>query len=147
MKRSGQVGLVLMSALGLSSCGGPGTHSTPAVVPPASAHGGAPSQATMTWDGTPRDPCAQQYFDEKLCQTAINNKGYHYGGSWIPMFYTRPYGYYYSSHSSFLSSGGSYSATPTEVYGAGFKAPAHGTVVRGGFGTTASAMGKAGAGA
>ena len=141
MKRSGKVGLVLLSALGLTSCGGPAHHAT-AVLPPV-----AESQATMTWDGTPRDPCNQQYFDSQLCQSAINNRGYHYGGTWIPSFYPRPYGYYYSSHTSYLGSGGVYTPTPVEVYGSGFRAPAPGTVVRGGFGTTAAALGKAGAGA
>ena len=135
MKRSEKVGFVLMSALGLAGCGP--AHHPVAVVPQ--------NQATMTWDGAPRDPCNQQYFDSQLCQTAINNRGYHYGGSWIPMMYSRPYGYYYSSHSSYISSGGSYSATPMEAYSPGFRAPAVGSVVRGGFGTTASALGKAGA--
>jgi hypothetical protein len=99
----------------------------------------------MSWDGTPRDPCSQQYFDEQICQNAIHNRGYHYGGSWIPMTYSRPYSYYYSSHSSFIGSGGVYSPTPVEVYHPSFHAPARGSVVRGGFGTTASAMGRAGA--
>ena len=94
----------------------------------------------MTWDNKPRDPCAQQYFDESLCQSAIQNRGYHYGGSWIPMMYSHPYTHYYSSHSSYVSSGGRYDSTPVEVYHAGFKAPATGTVVKGGFGNTASAM-------
>jgi hypothetical protein len=137
MKKSGKVGLVLLSALGLASCSGP-AHPPPAVI------ANPQSQATMTWDGTPRDPCAQQYFDERLCQNAINGHGYHYGGTWIPMMYSRPYGSYYSSHSSYISSGGSYSPTPVEVYNSGFKAPSAGTVVRGGFGTTATALGKAG---
>ena len=136
MKRSGQVGLVLMTALGLSSCG----RGTPPPQRTVSAEPPAGSQATMTWDNKPRDPCAQQYFDEGLCQNAIHNRGYHYGGSWIPMMYSRPYTYYSGSHSSYLSSGGRYEATPVEAYHPGFKAPAAGTVVKGGFGKTASAM-------
>lgn len=135
MKRSGQVGLTLLTALGLASCG--------RATPPAPKISGEPppsSQATMTWDNKPRDPCAQQYFDENLCQNAIQNRGYHYGGMWIPMMYSRPYMSYYGDHHSFLSSGGRYSATPVGVYHSGFKAPAAGTVVKGGFGTTASAI-------
>ncbi len=136
MKRSGRVGLTLMTALGLASCG----RSTPPPQRTVSSEPPPPSQATMTWDNKPRDPCAQQYFDQSLCQGAIQNRGYHYGGSWIPMMYMHPYSHYYSSHTSYLSSGGRYSATPVEVYHSGFKAPAAGSVVKGGFGTTASAM-------
>ena len=132
MKRSGQVGLTLMTALGLTSC----SHSTP----PPKTIVNPPSQATMSWDNTPRDPCSQQYFDEQLCQGAIHNRGYHYGGLWIPMIYSRGYSSYYGDHRSYISSGGSYSATPTEVYHPSFKAPAAGTVVRGGFGSTAAAI-------
>lgn len=153
MKRSGQVGLVLMAALGLTACGSskPKTTTTtpsqqsqqsqnsPSGTPPSSTASGS-EQATMTWDNKPRDPCAQQYFDEKLCQDAIAKKGYHYGGTWIPFVYAYPYSYYYGSHSSFLSSGGRYVATPVEVYSPGFKAPAQGEVVRGGFGKTASSV-------
>ena len=136
MKRSGQVGLVLMTALGLSSCG----RSTPPPQRTVTAEPPPASQATMTWDNKPRDPCSQQYFDEQLCQNAITNRGYHYGGTWIPMFYTRPYGSYWGDHRTFISSGGSYSPTPVEVYHPSFKAPAAGTVVKGGFGTTAAAI-------
>jgi hypothetical protein len=123
-----------MAALGLASCG---SRSRPQ---PAATVDSPASQATMTWDGKPRDPCAQQYFDENLCQNAVRNRGYHYGGTWIPMVYTYPYTSYYSNHRTFLSSGGVYSPTPVEVYGSGFRAPANGTIVRGGFGTTASAL-------
>ena len=101
----------------------------------------------MTWDNKPRDPCAQQYFDDRLCQSAIQNRGYHYGGSWIPMMYPHPYMSYWSGHRSYISSGGSYSATPVEVYHPSFKAPSAGTVVKGGFGSTASAMHGSAAGA
>ena len=137
MKRSGQVGLVLLTALGLSSCG----RSTPSPQKTVTAEPTpAASQATMTWDNKPRDPCAQQYFDEGLCQSAIHNRGFHYGGSWIPMMYGYPYTYYYGTHQTFMSSGGSYTPTPVEVYHPSFKAPATGTVVKGGFGTTAGAI-------
>ena len=94
----------------------------------------------MSWDNKPRDPCAQQYFDERLCQSAIQNRGYHYGGTWFPIMYSHPYTYYYGAHRTFLGSGGTYLATPVEAYHPSFKAPAVGTVVKGGFGTTASAI-------
>lgn len=139
MKRSGQVGLVLLTALGLASCGRSSKPQPAAVVNPPSEAAGT-SQATMAWDNKPRDPCAQQYFDENLCRSAVDHRGYHYGGTWIPMIYSRPYDSYYSAHRTFLSSGGSYSPTPVEVYHPGFKAPASGEIVRGGFGTTAAAI-------
>src|SRR5437016_5176706 len=110
MKRSGQVGLVLMAALGLSSCS---RGTPPPARPTVSAEPIAlPSEATMAWDNKPRDPCAQQYFDETLCQSAIQHRGYHYGGAWIPFIYTHPYAHYYTTHTSYISSGGHYEATP-----------------------------------
>jgi hypothetical protein len=118
MKKSGKVGLVLLAALGLASCT-------------------RRQQATMVWDDVPRDPCSQEYFDETLCRSAVSNRGYHYGGHWHPMVYSNGYSHYYDRHQSFLNRGGTYVATPREVYSAGFKAPTKGTVVRGGFGTTA----------
>ena len=118
MKKSGQVGLVLLAALGLASCS-------------------RRQQATMVWDDKPRDPCSQEFFDETLCDTAVRRSGYHYGGHWRPMIYSHPYTHYYDQHQSFLSRGGTYVATPREVYSPGFKAPSAGTIVRGGFGSTA----------
>jgi len=147
MKRSGQVGLVLLTALGLASCSRPQPRpiaveqqplSPPAVVSPALST--PESEATMVWDKKPRDPCLPEYFDKDVCQTAINTHGYHYGGMWIPLIYAHSFSHYYSGHQTYLSSGGAYHATPVEVYRAGFKAPAAGTVVRGGFGSTATAI-------
>lgn len=118
MKKSGKVGLVVLAALGLASCS-------------------RRQQATMVWDDKPRDPCSQEFFDESLCDTAVRRSGYHYGGHWRPMIYSHPYTHYYDQHQSFLSRGGTYVATPREVYSPGFKAPSAGTIVRGGFGSTA----------
>ena len=56
------------------------------------------------------------------------------------MIYSHPYTHYYGSHQTYISSGGQYTPTPVDVYHPGFKAPAAGSVVRGGFGKTASAM-------
>ncbi len=91
----------------------------------------------MAWDDRPRDPCSQEFFDQNLCQSAVTNRGYHYGGHWHPMIYSSSYGHYYDQHQSYLSRGGRYTPTPTEVYTPGFKAPAKGEIVRGGFGATA----------
>jgi hypothetical protein len=56
-----------MAALLLVSC----SRSTPQTKPAADT----PTGATMTWDAKPRDPCAQQHFDETLCQAAVQNRG------------------------------------------------------------------------
>ena len=126
MKKSGKVGLVLIAALGLSSCG----RRAPEQVQRA------PESGTMAWDDTPRDLCSKEHFNDGLCQSAVNNRGYHYGGLWLPMIYASSYGRYYDNHRSYLSGGGQHAPVPAAVYAPGFVAPAKGTIVRGGFGST-----------
>jgi hypothetical protein len=126
MKKSGKVGLVLIAALGLSSCG----RRAPEQVQRA------PESGTMAWDDKPRDPCSKEHFSDGLCQSAVNNRGYHYGGLWFPMMYAASYGQYYDSHRSYLAGGGKHAPVPSTVYAPGFVAPAKGTIVRGGFGST-----------
>jgi hypothetical protein len=121
---------IAIGALLLVSC----SRSTPQAKPA----GETPTGATMTWDAKPRDPCAQQYFDETLCQAAVQNRGYHYGGVWVSTFYTRGYSSYASDHSAFVKSGGTWAPTPAMVYDPGFKPPPAGAVVMGGFGKAAA---------
>ena len=141
MKRSEQGGLVAVAVLGLLSCS---RSTTP---PPAvsAAPSNSSSEATMTWEAKPHDPCLQQYFDATLCESAVQNRGYHWGGVWIPTFYTRPYSNYISDHSSYVASGGIHAPAPAKVYDPGFQPPAAGTVVRGGYGKTASEAALSGA--
>jgi hypothetical protein len=119
-----------MTALTLAACSSPA---------PQEKHANeAPSGATMAWDAKPRDPCSQQYFDETICQAAVQNRGYHYGGVWVSTFYTRAYSSYLTDHNTFVSSGGTWAPTPAKVYDPGFKAPAAGAIVQGSFGKAAA---------
>ncbi|HEY3741846.1 MAG TPA: hypothetical protein VGL53_18475 [Bryobacteraceae bacterium] len=134
MKSSGLGGLAALTVLGLFSCS-----RSPQASPKSATGGGPASEATMAWDAKPRDPCAPQYFDETLCQAAVRNRGYHWGGVWTPTFYTRAFTSYQDDHKAFVSSGGQVSPTPAKVYDASFKPPAKGAMVQGGFGATAAA--------
>jgi hypothetical protein len=94
--------------------------------------------ATMGLAGCIRrhpDPCESVTFNEQACQDAVRNGGYYWGGSWIPMGYRYPYPFYYDSYRSYVSSGGTVEAAPTEAYGRTFggHSPSSG-VERGGFG-------------
>ncbi len=44
------------------------------------------------------DPCAAANFSEQACQTAIRQRGYCFGGQWVPMRYSYPYPYYYDQY-------------------------------------------------
>jgi hypothetical protein len=132
MKKSGQVGLVLIAALGLASCG----RNAPA---PVSRNG------SMSWDDKPRDPCSPEHFNDATCQSAVRNRGYHYGGYWFPMVYSHGYRHYYDSHRNHLARGGPHATPPASLYSPqapvspNIKPPstsASGTQ-RGGFGSTA----------
>ena len=89
------------------------------------------------------DPCSQATFNEQACQQAVNQGGYYWRGSWVPMPYTHPYPYYYDSYRSYVSRGGSVRAAPSESYGKTF---GHGvtSVPRGGFGGIGSGHGVGG---
>jgi hypothetical protein len=98
MKKSAQVTLTLAAAMALAGC------------------------------GRRYDPCEAQAFNEQACQQAIQDRGYYYHGTWFPMYYSRPYPYYYDSYRGYLSRGGSVSGAPAGSY----SHPAG--VERGGFG-------------
>lgn len=96
---------------------------------------------TMTWDGVPRDPCQREYFNEHECREAIDNKGYHYGGSFHPIVYGYAYAYYHAAWRAHLAGGRSSTAMPSKFYSPDFVAPAIGAKVsvpvsRGGFGAS-----------
>jgi hypothetical protein len=120
MKKSAQVTLTVVAAVGLASCG-----------------------------RGRRDPCQAEYFSEMACQQAVQSGGYYWGGSWYPMVYHYPYPYYYDSYHTFTSRGGrvvtapssSYAAPasgPGKTFGTGGGASSPGGTVRGGFGSTGS---------
>lgn len=113
MKRSSQVTLTVVAAMGLAAC------------------------------ARRYDPCEAQYFNAAACSDAVQAGGYYWNGSWAPMRYHYPYPYYYDAYRTHLSHGGSVTAAPGKVYGhpSGASAPASGGTVRGGFGSTGAGYG------
>jgi uncharacterized membrane protein YgcG len=119
MKKSAQVTLTVVAAVGLASCG-----------------------------RGRRDPCQPEYFNEMACQQAVSSGGYYWGGSWYPMVYHYPYPYYYDSYHTFTSRGGHVTMAPSgsytkpagagKTFGTGGGASSSGGVERGGFGSTGS---------
>ena len=122
MKKSAQVTLTVVAAVGLASCGRKRI-----------------------------DPCEAATFNEQACQTAVQNGGYYYRGSWFPMMYHYPYPYYYDSYRGYVGRGGVVRAAPAEAYGRGVGAgksatPGAAGAEHGGFGATGAGH-AAGAGA
>jgi hypothetical protein len=78
-----------------------------------------------------RDPCEAATFNEQACNDATRQGGYHYGGRWVPMYYSHPYPYYYDMYRGHVARGGSVRAAPSGSY----SAP---SATRGGFGSTGS---------
>ena len=102
MKKSGHVTLTLLAAVALAGC------------------------------ARRYDPCQPETFDEIACQQAIRDGGYHYHGSWYPMYYSHPYPYYYDSYHTYVSSGGGSSRSAGRSFGRSSG------VSRGGFGSIGS---------
>ena len=126
MKKSGQVGLMLMTALGLASI----ARATP-TQPLASLNPATPQEAALNWDNSPRDPCAPEYYDQQACQEELKRRRNSHGGFWLPrMTATRLITrHWYCVHP----------ITPVGVSHPPSPAPARGRVARGGFGATAAA--------
>jgi hypothetical protein len=116
MKRSSQVTLTVVAALGLAGC------------------------------SRRYDPCDERSFDAVACADAVRGGGYYWHGSWVPMTYSHPYPFYYDAYRSRISHGGAVVAVPGDSYarpgaGAGEAAHPSGGVVRGGFGATGAGHG------
>lgn len=119
MKRSSQVTLTVVAALGLAGC------------------------------SRRYDPCDDRSFDAVACADAIRGGGYYWNGSWVPMTYSHPYPYYYDTYRSRLSRGGSVVTVPPGSYvrpsgaaaSGGDAGHSSGGVVRGGFGSTGAGHG------
>ena len=104
MKKSAQVTLTVVAAIGMASC------------------------------SRRRDPCQAEYFSEAVCQEAVRDGGYHYGGTWYPMMYSYPYPYYYDGYRSHVSRGGMVRSAPAGSY----SRPSVSSTPRGGFGSIGS---------
>src|SRR3954471_226882 len=123
MKRSTQVTLTVVAAMGLTSC------------------------------SRRYDPCEARYFDSVACADAVRGGGYYWRGSWYPMSYHYPYPYYYDSYQRHVSTGGRVYTAPSGAYGrpatgagkqfgtggsGSSSSPAASGTTRGGFGSTGS---------
>lgn len=87
------------------------------------------------------DPCLPQNYSQPVCQTAVQQGGYHYGGDWYPHVYAYPPLFYYNGYSRYVSSGGRVRVISPEVYS---PSASRSSVVRGGFGGIGEAHGVAG---
>jgi hypothetical protein len=122
MKRSSQVTLTVVAAIGLAGC------------------------------SRRYDPCDERFFDAMACTDAVARGGYYWHGSWVPMSYGHPYPYYYDAYRSRMAHGGAVSSAPAGTYAqpgqrfgtGGTAAPSSGSVTRGGFGSTGASHGSGG---
>ena len=120
MKRSAQVTLTVVAAVGLSACG-----------------------------RERRDPCEAASFDDAACRQAVASGGYFWYGAWVPMRYNRPYPYFYDRYRDYQSRGGTVVAAPGKAYGRTATSPggspaggvASPAVTRGGFGSIGAGHG------
>ena len=62
------------------------------------------------------DPCNTHTFNAPACQVAIQQHGYYYGGSFIPLVYAFPFLYYRSNANSYLAGGGQVYPAPMSSY-------------------------------
>ena len=82
------------------------------------------------------DPCEAGSFNEQACNDAVRNHGYYHGGSWVPMYYSHPYPYYYDTYRGYVARGGTVRSAPSGIYSAPGSSSG---VSRGGFGSTGAA--------
>jgi hypothetical protein len=84
------------------------------------------------------DPCLPQNYAQQVCEVAVQQNGYHYGGAWYPHVYAYAPLFYYNGYSRYVTSGGRVRAISPSVY-----SPSAGrsSVVRGGFGGIGGARG------
>lgn len=64
----------------------------------------------------PVDPCSTKTFNQATCEVAVQDRGYHYHGAWIPMFYPNPYPFYFNGYNSYVARGGTVYSAPRSAY-------------------------------
>lgn len=67
------------------------------------------------------DPCNTTTFNAPACETAVQNKGYHYHGAWIPMVYPSPYLFYYAGYTRLVGAGRPVYSAPASVYASNYR--------------------------
>lgn len=96
--------------------------------------------------GRKADPCLPAQYVQEVCNSAVQNRGYHYGGLWYPMVYAMPALFYYNGYSRYVAAGGRMRVASPSNYSPRVGGPAGGrsTVVRGGFGGIGGSRGFSG---
>ncbi len=69
----------------------------------------------------PVDPCNTNTFNAPACEVAVQNRGYNYHGSWIPMVYPSPYLFYYSGYTRAIAAGRPVYSAPASVYAGNYR--------------------------
>ena len=69
----------------------------------------------------PVDPCGASTFNAPVCETAVQNNGYHYHGAWMPMVYPSPFLFYDAGYTRAVGAGRPGISAPRSVYGSGYK--------------------------
>lgn len=91
------------------------------------------------------DPCLPATYQQQICEQAVRQQGYYYGGGWYPHVYAMPALFYYNGYSRYVASGGRVRVLSPSSYtpsvSGGRAAASRTTVVRGGFGGIGSARG------
>ncbi|MDB4887574.1 MAG: hypothetical protein JWN79_3012 [Gemmatimonadetes bacterium] len=87
------------------------------------------------------DPCLPQNYQQQVCESAVQHRGYYYGGGWYPHVYAYAPLFYYNGYSRYVSTGGRVRAISPSAYSS--SAP-RSSVVRGGFGGIGGARGFSG---
>jgi uncharacterized protein YgiB involved in biofilm formation len=67
------------------------------------------------------DPCYEQTFNTPACERAVQDRGYHYHGAWVPMLYPSPYPFYLNRHNSYVARGGTVFSAPASMYAQSYR--------------------------
>lgn len=112
-----------------------------ALVPALAALVACDSDKPKTISGV--DPCLPQVYNEKLCETAVKQQGYHHNGTFYHHAYLMPMLFYNNGYSRYVASGGRVRAINPTAYSPNYvgNTRARTTVVRGGFGNIGGTRG------
>lgn len=69
----------------------------------------------------PVDPCNTNTFNAGACEVAVQDRGYHYHGAWIPFVYPSPYLFYYSGYTRAVAAGRPIYSAPASVYAGNYR--------------------------
>jgi hypothetical protein len=84
----------------------------------------------QTVGSAPIDPCNTVTYNDLACQQAISANGYYYSGTWFPVVYSHPYGYYHTHYNTFIVRGGRVRSVPSNYYSRSYSSPNRSMTVR-----------------